>query len=154
MFDPAELACMRKESPMARMKASPELVRVKIDLAERLVSLRRDFFGTRGGPAIARSLNVTSRTWYNYERGMTIPAEILLKLIETFAVEPSWLLHGEGPRFRGSQTELNENPTAGTTSRQTAILLLRLAVELLEKAKAAGSRPDERRWGHAIIRGE
>ena len=49
-----------------------------------------------------------------------------LKLHRDFAVEPLWLLHGEGPRFRENQAGLNENSAAGTTSRQTAILLLRL----------------------------
>ena len=141
---------------MARMKTPPELVRVKLALAERLVSLRRDIFGTRGGPAIARYLNISARSWYNYENGVTVPGEILLKVIEVFAVEPLWLLSGEGSRFRNGQIDQHETEasTTRTTSTETALNLLRLALRMLEDSEAARLKLDGRQWGHSSVGGE
>jgi hypothetical protein len=39
------------------------------------------------------------RTWTNYERGVTIPAEVILKLIDATGVSPGWLLTGRGDRY-------------------------------------------------------
>ena len=66
-------------------------------LAERLASLRSELFGERGGPEMARRLGIPVRTWYNYEAGVTVPAEVILKIIELTSIEPSWLLAREGP---------------------------------------------------------
>ncbi len=85
---------------MARRKTLPESVRAKLALAERLAGLRSELFGERGGPEMARRLGIPVRTWYNYEAGVTVPAEVILKIIELTAIEPSWLLHGKGPKFR------------------------------------------------------
>jgi hypothetical protein len=85
---------------MARKKNPPESVRLKSLLAERLRAVRIEIFGDRGGPELARQLEIPNRTWYNYEIGVTVPAEILLRFIEVTAVEPRWLLHGEGPKYR------------------------------------------------------
>ena len=67
---------------MARRKTLPESVRAKMSLAERLSSLRAEMFGDRGGPELARQLGLPVRTWYNYESGVTVPAEVILKIIE------------------------------------------------------------------------
>lgn len=116
---------------MARRKNPPESVRMKCDLANRLKIIRADLYGERGGPELARRLNLPVRTWYNYESGVTIPGEILLKFVELTSVEPMWLLHGQGPRFRtppplwgGS----NANPT------ESVEVLLRAALQRLERA--------------------
>src|ERR1700722_9411644 len=84
---------------MARRKTLPESVRAKLALAERLAALRSELFGDRGGPEMARRLGIPVRTWYNYEGGVTVPAEVILKIIELTSVEAGWLLHGEEPRF-------------------------------------------------------
>src|SRR5271163_1520978 len=85
---------------MARRKTLPESVRAKLALAERLAALRSELYGDRGGPEMARRVGIPVRTWYNYEGGVTVPAEVILKIIELTSVEAVWLLHGEGPKFR------------------------------------------------------
>ena len=85
---------------MARRKNAPESIRLKHSLSERLRELRTEFFGERGGPDMARTLGILVRTWYNYESGVTVPAEIILQVVELTSVEPVWLLRGEGPKFR------------------------------------------------------
>ena len=77
---------------MARQKNAPESVRLKQSLSERLRELRTEFFGERGGPDMARTLGILVRTWYNYESGVTVPAEIILQVVELTSVEPVWLL--------------------------------------------------------------
>src|SRR5918997_4029629 len=90
---------------MARRKTTPELVREKYSLAERLRGIRAELFGERGGPEMARRLGIPVRTWYNYEAGVTVPAEVVLRIIELTSLEPSWLLSGKGSKFRLSATE-------------------------------------------------
>ena len=90
---------------MARRKTLPESVRAKLALAERLAALRSELYGDRGGPEMARRLGIPVRTWYNYEGGVTVPAEVILKIIELTSVEAVWLLHGEGPKFRNARPE-------------------------------------------------
>jgi Peptidase S24-like len=115
---------------MARRKTLPESVRAKLALAERLAQLRAELYGDRGGPEMARRLGIPVRTWYNYEGGVTVPAEVILKIIELTSVEAAWLLHGEGPKFRSARPE--RLPSVGTPS-VTIGALLRTALELLEE---------------------
>jgi SOS-response transcriptional repressor LexA len=115
---------------MARRKTLPESVRAKLALAERLAALRSELYGDRGGPEMARRLGIPVRTWYNYEGGVTVPAEVILKIIELTSVEAVWLLHGDGPKFRTSKTE---RIAAGGTSSVTIGALLRTALQLLEE---------------------
>jgi hypothetical protein len=68
-------------------------------LAYRLREVREEVYGVDGIPALARALGVPELTWANYERGVTLPAPILLALIEEAGVAPHWLLTGEGERF-------------------------------------------------------
>ena len=115
---------------MARRKNAPESVRLKQSLSERLRELRTEFFGERGGPDMARTLGILVRTWYNYESGVTVPAEIILQVVELTSVEPIWLLRGEGPKFRSSV------PVPGSIqgSQNSSIAsLLRTALERLEE---------------------
>jgi hypothetical protein len=114
---------------MARRKTLPESVRAKVALAERLTALRSELFGERGGPEMARRLGIPVRTWYNYEGGVTVPAEVVLKIIELTAVEASWLLHGEGPKFRHVRPDRRE---PGKSPAVTIGALLRTALQLLE----------------------
>jgi hypothetical protein len=123
------------------------------------MALRMDLFGARGGPELARRLGIPVRTWYNYEGGITVPGEILLKIIEVTTVNPMWLLHGTGRRF----SEPSYDPTKTMTStaqmktnvlvasalkrerhvsmRATVCTLLRTALQLLEEDQA--ETPDD-----------
>jgi transcriptional regulator with XRE-family HTH domain len=97
---------------MARRKTTTESTRsTKLALAERLAALRSELFGERGGPEMARRLGVPARTWYNYEGGVSLPTDVMLKVIELTSVEPTWLLHGRGPKFKRTRSESTE-PTA------------------------------------------
>ena len=115
---------------MARRKNAPESVRLKHSLSERLRELRTEFFGERGGPDMARTLGILVRTWYNYESGVTVPAEIILQVVELTSVEPVWLLRGEGPKFRPNGSIAH--PSNGLQTSSIASLL-RTALERLEE---------------------
>jgi hypothetical protein len=75
-------------------------VNVKSDISRRLREVRHELFGEHGGPELARRLNLPARTWYNYETGVTVPAEVLLSFIEETGTYPQWLLTGQGPKYR------------------------------------------------------
>jgi transcriptional regulator with XRE-family HTH domain len=77
---------------MARKKTPPDTEQTKITLAARLREIRAELCGDQGAPELARALKVPARTWYNYERGVTVPADVLLRFIERTGVEPAWLL--------------------------------------------------------------
>jgi hypothetical protein len=119
---------------MARRKTLPDLVKTKYSLAERLSRLRAELFGERGGPELARRLGIPVRTWYNYEAGVTVPAEVVLKIIELTSVEPMWLLHGKGPKFRPKPVEDFE---LVPSSKRSVGSLLRTALRILEQAEPA-----------------
>src|SRR3954463_14355437 len=114
---------------MARRKTLPDSVQAKFALAERLCSLRSELYGERGGSEMARRLGLPIRTWYNYESGVTVPAEVMLRFVELTSVEPLWLLHGKGPKFRTS------SPVLGGTDSVEA--LLRTALHRLESKPAS-----------------
>lgn len=115
---------------MARRKTLPESLRAKMELAERLASLRLELFGERGGPEMARRLGIPVRTWYNYEGGVTVPAEVVLKIIELTSVDPGWLLRGKGPKFRHA---VARDPLEGGAQPADAVgALLRAALRLLD----------------------
>jgi hypothetical protein len=126
---------------MARRKTLPESLRAKLALAERLSSLRMELFGDRGGPEMARRLEIPVRTWYNYEGGVTVPAEVVLRIIELTSVEPVWLLHGKGPRFR-QQTRMDQRDPS-TKSSTTVGALLRTALQLLENDGSSANHTDQ-----------
>lgn len=69
------------------------------DLAHRVREVREDLCGEYGAQFLADALDLPLRTWANYERGVTIPAEVILKLIEMTKVSPCWLLTGRGPKY-------------------------------------------------------
>ena len=73
---------------------------MKAEISGRLRTVRQGLFGDHGGPDLARKLNLPARTWYNYETGVTVPAEVLLSFIEQTGANPKWLLTGDGPKFR------------------------------------------------------
>jgi len=80
---------------------------------------------------MARRLGIPVRTWYNYEGGVTVPAEVALKIIELTAVEPVWLLHGKGPKFRQQPLRTDRHDVISKPA-MTVGALLRTALQLLE----------------------
>lgn len=136
---------------MARRKNAPESIRVKHGLSDRLRSLRNEFYGERGGPDLARTLGIPVRTWYNYENGVTVPAEIILRIVELTSVEPVWLLRGEGAKFRTSAA--SPAPGVGTGSADglassPITTLLRVALERLEEEQRTSL---EQHFGPPIV---
>jgi hypothetical protein len=91
---------------VARKKTPKIRVNVKASLSRRLREIRQELFGEHGGPELARRLSLPARTWYNYETGVTVPAEVLLGFIDQTGATPLWLLSGEGPKYRRSQDEV------------------------------------------------
>ena len=71
------------------------------DLAHRVREIREDLYGEYGAQFLADALGLPLRTWANYERGVTIPAVCILKLIDATGVSPHWLLTGRGPKYPG-----------------------------------------------------
>src|SRR5215218_9580729 len=121
---------------MARKKNPPESVRLKSELAERLRSIRIELYGERGGPELARQLEIPNRTWYNYEIGVTVPAEILLRFLEVTSVEPHWLLHGDGPRFRNAAIPPADQPPSTVPGGSFSVeSLLGHVVQLMERGE-------------------
>jgi hypothetical protein len=68
-------------------------------IARRLREIRQDLFGKSGGPEVARQLGLPARTWYGYETGATVPAEVLLALIELTGANPMYVLFGKEPKY-------------------------------------------------------
>lgn len=121
---------------MARRKTGPDLKQTRAQLAERLRACRIERFGHRGGALMARQLGVPVRTWYNYESGVTVPAEVLLRFLELMNLEPLWLLDGQEPRYRAQPTRPDRPPAAAGSVRD----LLRQALDWLEPDPAPGGR--------------
>jgi hypothetical protein len=94
--------------------------RSKAAIAGRLRLIRSEIFGEHGGPKLADQLMVPSRTWSNYESGVTIPGEILLRFLAITDTEPLWLLGGEGPKHRTREHPASETP--GTHGGQDHLL--------------------------------
>lgn len=78
---------------------SADWLETKQALTQRVREVREDLYGEHGGPLLAASLGLPYRTWFNYELGSTIPAEVILRFIVATGASPHWLLTGEGPRF-------------------------------------------------------
>lgn len=111
---------------MARKKTPKTRVNVKASLSRRLREIRQDLFGEHGGPELARRLNLPARTWYNYETGVTVPAEILLSFIDQTGANPVWLLSGDGPKYRRAHED-------AMMAELSPIELIRRGLERLEQ---------------------
>ena len=72
-------------------------------------------------------LSLPARTWYNYETGVTVPAEVLLGFIEQTGANPIWLLTGEGPKYRRPSDER-------LLSQLSPVELIRRGLEELERS--------------------
>lgn len=71
----------------------------KLNLARRVREVRKELYGDHGGPLLAEAMSLPFRTWDNYEAGVTIPSVVILRFIQLTAVNPVWLLRGEGEKF-------------------------------------------------------
>jgi len=69
-------------------------------LASRVQQIRHETFGD-GVADLAQALEIPAGTWQNYERGVTIPAWVLLRFLDLTGADPHWLLTGEGGRYLG-----------------------------------------------------
>ncbi len=67
--------------------------------AQRIREIRVDLYGEQGAPVLAAALHLPTQTWLNFEAGCTIPAQVILRLIDLTSVNPHWLLTGEGEKF-------------------------------------------------------
>jgi SOS-response transcriptional repressor LexA len=112
---------------VARKKTTKVRINVKASLSRRLREIRQESFGDHGGPELARRLNLPARTWYNYETGVTVPAEVLLSFIEQTSANPTWLLNGEGAKYRRSNDDR-------LISDLTGVELIRRGLEELERS--------------------
>ena len=74
--------------------------RLKSAIGRRLSEVREEKYGPAGAPLLAITLGLPLRTWLNYEAGVAIPGEVLLRFIETAHIDPHWLLTGDGPKYR------------------------------------------------------
>jgi SOS-response transcriptional repressor LexA len=117
-------------SEVARKKTPTIRVNVKALISGRLRDIRQELFGEHGGPELARLLSLPARTWYNYETGVTVPAEVLLSFIDLTGTNAVWLHTGDGPKFRRG---LADQVLADLTPEQ----LIRRGLEKLE------DRPNE-----------
>ena len=77
----------------------PDWQVIKYDLGRRVREIRCELYGEHGGPLLAEALDLPFRTWHNYERGCTIPAQSILRFIEVTDAHPQWLLTGEGEKY-------------------------------------------------------
>jgi hypothetical protein len=125
---------------MARRRNPPQAVRAKWLLADRLRTIRTELYGERSLAEFARRIGVPVRTWYSYETGVTVPAEILLQFVDLTQLEPLWLLHGRGPQFL-TDAASTFDPGLPMPHRDVE----REAADLPAMAPAEGSQPGSSR---------
>ena len=67
-------------------------------LTDRIRAVRIEIYGEDGIEDLAEC-HIPPQTWRNYERGVTIPAVVMLKLLSVTGTDPHWMLTGEGDRI-------------------------------------------------------
>ena len=68
----------------------------KASLIQRVRAVRTELYGEQGVEALAETLRIPAKTLRNYERGLTMPAALMLEFLDVTAADPHWLLTGEG----------------------------------------------------------
>jgi len=86
----------------AVLQASLDLPALQLSQATPSATYRVHIAATGSGPVSFTELLLTARTWYQYETGVTVPAEVLLNFLDKTNARPGWLLTGEGPKYLGS----------------------------------------------------
>ncbi len=122
---------------MARKNAAPKNEHLKYLLAERLREVRVELFGEHGVTKLARLLGIPARTWGNYEMGVTVPAEVVLRFIDVTSADPNWLLSGRGGKYHSG--------ASGPVDEHQPKVSMRLPDDLLRQVSEC---PDE---GHLLI---
>jgi hypothetical protein len=125
---------------MARTKTPAKAIAIRLALAGRITALRTEMFGERGRATMARRLGVPLRTWHNYEEGKTIPAEVILRVMEMTLVEADWLLNGRGPKYRLTTSKGDNVPRR---TAQMVHALVKEALELFERGNRSVSSPKQ-----------
>jgi hypothetical protein len=72
----------------------------RMQLSERLRTVRLERYGSVALAQLTREIGVGLNTWLGFEDGARMPANILLHFVELTRVEPLWLLHGLGPKYQ------------------------------------------------------
>ena len=52
------------------------------------------------------------RTWRNFEAGINMPAEVVLRFLALTGAEPRWLLTGEGSKYQSRPVGRIDSPVA------------------------------------------
>jgi len=73
------------------------------DLASRIRLVRIETHGADGVTDLAEALGLPDRTWRNFEHGVRIPGDVLLRFLVLTGAEPHWLLTGEEDRYRSGR---------------------------------------------------
>ena len=73
-----------------------------------------EMFGEDGAVEVARRLMIPAGTWHNYERGVTVPAEVILRFIDVTSVDPRWLLFGLGEKYRNESARIGRWACVGS----------------------------------------
>lgn len=72
---------------------SRKVKKIQYDIAGRLLLLRVRLYGNAS--EMARSVNVTPQSWYNYETGRrALDAFVAAKIVEAHGVDFNWLFTG------------------------------------------------------------
>jgi hypothetical protein len=74
-------------------------LKLRTGIARRIREVREDLYGPHGAQFLADALELPLASWVNYERGVTIPAGVILQLVVATGVSPRWLLDGRGPKY-------------------------------------------------------
>jgi hypothetical protein len=90
MFRPHEQGLVMDSPATRRQSFSDRLQQIRIELYGQ---------GEDGIAGIAEALILPPGTWRNYEAAVTMPAEILLMMIDLTNAAPRWLLTGNGERY-------------------------------------------------------
>ena len=99
---------------MPRRRTVPAVGKHRKEIGKRLRRIREEIApgGTWGRRREVEAwLGVQLVTWYGYERGKTIPGEILLRLIVELGISPSWLLTGQGTIWRSERSRTEDDDT-------------------------------------------
>jgi hypothetical protein len=66
--------------------------------------IRQCLYGENGVDSLANALGIPAETWLNYERGITIPAQVLLDFLAVTGVDLNWLRTGDSQRWFDDDT--------------------------------------------------
>ncbi len=97
---------------------------VKLAIADRICEVRHERFGPAGASELAASLGLPLRTWLNYEDGVTIPGDVLLRFLAIAGVDAHWLLTGEGRRYRAGDPVGSDRQSAYLFPRNAPVMII------------------------------